>query len=94
MIIYKAGARSIVLAGVTYSADSDGNIDIPDHLVRVAYSKGFVDAAKRKVVKPVAVIVEPESTPEPEPAPAPIAPIAPAVVETRKTINNTKEATQ
>jgi|GEM_PF-4113631 len=47
MKIYKENAASITIAGQTFSADGDGIIDVPGHLVNNAFSQGFVSAKAR-----------------------------------------------
>lgn len=47
MRIYKAGAASVTLSGQTFTADADGIIDVPDHLVGNAFTQGFVSAKGR-----------------------------------------------
>jgi hypothetical protein len=45
MQLYKRGAKSIVLGGITYQADGNGVVDVPDNKVDSSvWGKGFVIA--------------------------------------------------
>lgn len=65
MNIYKPGATRITLAGQSFTADSDGIIDVPNHLVGNAFTQGFVSAKgqmrqSRQTQTPVAAQAQPQ----------------------------------